>query len=72
MDTQVENFQARDILAGFLDYVTASDWATESLGFCYGNGILPDDEMEIKPKQAVTRAEIAQMLFNMLSLTKLI
>ena len=72
MNTQFEDFEARDILAGFFDYVTASDWATGSLAFCYGNGILPDDEMEIKPKQAVTRAEIAQMLFNMLSLTKLI
>ncbi len=72
MDTKLEEFEARDILAGFFDYVTSSDWATGSLAFCYGNGILPDDEMEIKPKQAVTRAEIAQMLFNMLSLTKLI
>lgn len=72
MDTQLEAFQARDILAEFFDYVTASDWAVSSLAFCYSEDILSRDVMEIKPKQTVTRAEIAQMLFNMLSISKLI
>ena len=71
-DTDVEVFAARDILAGFMDYVKASDWAVSSLAFCYDEGILSDEVMEIKPKEAVTRAEIAQMLYNMLALSKLI
>ncbi|MBP3359500.1 MAG: S-layer homology domain-containing protein [Clostridia bacterium] len=71
-DTEIDAFAARDILAGFFDYVKASDWAIGSLAFCYDKGILPDDAEEIKPKEAVTRAEIAQMLFNMLSLSNLI
>lgn len=72
MDTEVEILEARDILAGFLDYVTASDWAVCPLAFCYDNKILPDDAMEINPKEFVTRAEIAQMLYNMLLLSELI
>ena len=72
MNTDMEVFESRDILAGFLDYVKASDWAVSSLAFCYDNGILPNEALEIKPKEAVTRAEIAQMLYNMLSLSKLI
>ena len=72
MNTDIEALEARDILAGFLDYVKASDWAVDSLAFCYDNAILPNDVMEIKPKQTVTRAEIAQMLYNMLVLSNLI
>ena len=72
MDTNIEAFEVRNILAGFLDYVKASDWAVSSLAFCYDNKILPDDSMEINPKEFVTRAEIAQMLYNMLLYSKLI
>lgn len=72
MDTEVTSFQARDILAGFSDYVKASDWAVSSLAFCYDEGILSDEVMEIKPKEAITRAEIAYMLYNMLSFAKLL
>lgn len=72
MNTEIKAFEARDILAGFSDYVKASDWAVSSLAFCYESGILPDDAIKINPKETVTRAEIAQMLYNMLSLSKLI
>ena len=72
VNTDIEALEARDILAGFLDYVKASDWSLSALAFCYDNGILSKDVMEIKPKEAVTRAEIAQMLYNMLSLSRLI
>lgn len=65
-DNNLSEAQARDILAGFSDYVRASGWAMTSLAFCYDEGILPDDAMEILPKQAITRAEVAQMLFNMI------
>lgn len=66
MDNELDEAQSRDVLAGFLDYIKASDWAVTSLAFCYDEGILPDDVMEIQPMQAITRAEVAQMLFNML------
>ncbi|MDD6483645.1 MAG: S-layer homology domain-containing protein [Clostridiales bacterium] len=72
MDTDIDAVLARDVLAGFLDYVKASDWAFGSLAFCYREGILPDDAMEIKPKEPVKRAEIAQMLYNTLKLSGLL
>lgn len=66
MDTQMELIAARDILAGFTDYVKAAQWAIIPLAFCYDKGIIESDEMEIFPKEAVKRCEIAQMVFNML------
>lgn len=63
---------ARNILAGFSDYVKASDWATDALAFCYNEKILDTDVMEINPKESVTRAEIAYMLYNMLNLSNLL
>ncbi len=72
MDTTVETFEARNILSEFFDYVQASHWAISSLAFCYGEEILSRDVFEIKPKEAVTRAEIASMLYNMLSEAKLL
>lgn len=72
MDTEITAFGAKNILAGFADYVRASDWAISSLAFCYDKGVLSDKVMEIKPKEAVTRAEIADMLYNMLDLAKLL
>lgn len=72
LNTDIESFGARDILAEFIDYVKASDWARSSLAFCYKEGILSKDVMDIKPKEAVKRAEIADMLYNMLSLAELI
>ena len=72
MNTEIATFEARNILAEFFDYVKISDWAVSALAFCYDNEILCNDVMEIHPKEAVTRAEIAQMLWNMLSLSKLI
>lgn len=72
MNTDIAVFASRDILAGFSDYVKASDWAISSLAFCYSEKILSDDVMEIKPKEAVTRAEIASMLYNTLNFAKLL
>ena len=72
MDTEIDISHARDILAQFSDYVKAADWAICSLSFCYGEGILPSDVMEIKPKESVSRAEIAYMLYNMLKLSALL
>ena len=72
MNTNTDTLAIRDILAQFSDYVKASDWSQSSLAFCYNENILDDSVMDIKPKEAVTRAEIASMLFNMLTLAQLI
>ncbi len=72
MQTELSADFARDILAGFMDYVKAADWAMGSLAFCVNRGILPEDAMEIRPKDAATRAEIADMLLQLLSRAKLL
>ncbi len=66
MDTEMDTLAVRDVLAQFFDYVLSSDWSQTSLAFCYNEKILDDSVMDIKPKEAVTRAEIASMLYNML------
>lgn len=72
MDTQMDEVSVRDILAQFTDYVKAAEWSKSSLAFCYSNGILDDSIMEINPKGAVTRSEIAFMIYNMLLNVKLL
>ena len=66
MDTEMNTLAVRDSMAQFFDYVKAADWSRSSLAFCYNEKILDDSVMDIKPKEAVTRAEIASMLYNML------
>ena len=72
MNTEMDTLAIRDVLAQFFDYVKASDWSQSSLAFCYNEKILDDSVMDIKPKEAVTRAEIASMLYNMLSKANLL
>lgn len=61
-----------DVLDKFLDYSQSSQWAQSSLAFCCKEGILSNDVMVIMPKEEVTRGEIADMLYKMLSLGGLI
>ena len=72
MNVEMDTLAIRDVLAQFFDYVLGSDWSQSSLAFCYNEKNLDDSVMDIKPKEAVTRAEIASMLYNMLSLAKLL
>ncbi len=72
INTEMDTLAIRDVLAQFFDYVKASDWSQSSLAFCYNEKILDDSVMDIKPKEAVTRAEIASMLYSMLFNAKLL
>ncbi|MBR5157448.1 MAG: S-layer homology domain-containing protein [Clostridia bacterium] len=72
IDTEMDTNAVRDSLAQFFDYVKASYWSQNALAFCCSEKILDDSVMDIKPKEAITRAETASMLFNMLSLAKLL
>lgn len=72
MKSEYSEDEQRDILAAFADYTTISEWAKKSLAFCYDAGILPGTDMEIEPKKKVTRAEIAEMLYNLLDKAKLL
>lgn len=66
VNTEMELMWARDILAGFIDYVKTASWAVKELAFCIDKGIIDSDTIEIMPTNAVNRGEIAQMIFNLL------
>ncbi|HWQ30451.1 MAG TPA: S-layer homology domain-containing protein, partial [Negativicutes bacterium] len=72
MDTEFDTASTRDVLAQFADYVQSSSWARSSLAFCYSADILSQEDIEIMPKAAVKRCEIAEMLFRMLGAAKLL
>ena len=72
MDTEMSSLAVRDVLAQFVDYVTAADWARAGLAFCYQEGILDDSALEIQPKAAIKRCEIAQMLYHLLGSAQLL
>jgi hypothetical protein len=72
MDIGVEQGEIRDILAQFGDYVKTSEWARASLAFCYKEDILNQDDLNIRPKMPINRAQIAQMIFNMLGRANLL
>ena len=72
MNTDYSSAAARDVLAQFGDYTKCADWARSSLAFCYDNGILNSDALNIQPTQEIRRCEIAQMLYNMLEKANLL
>jgi len=72
LDTALSNAEIRTVLAQFGDYVTIAGWAQAAMAFCYQENILSQDVFEIKPQEAVTRAEIADMLFRLLGAAELL
>ncbi len=72
MSVDMDISAVRDVLAGFVDYTTVSVWAGNALAFCYANGILDDSGTGIAPQMPAARAEIAQMLFNMMGKAELL
>ncbi len=72
MDTELETYEILNALAQFGDYVTVDTWAQESMAFCYSEDILDQSDLDIEPKRAILRCEIAQMLYNMLGSAKLL
>lgn len=72
MNEDTSETGVRNTLAEFSDYVQASDWAMTAFAFCYNEEILDKSAIEIKPKTKTTRAEVAQMVYNMLGKAKLI
>ena len=72
MNTEMGTAAVRDMLAQFVDYVQVADWAREALAFCYSADILDQSALSIKPTAAITRSEIAQMIFNMLGSANLL
>ena len=72
MDAELENYEILNSLAQFGDYITVSDWAKESMAFCYSEDILDQSDLNIRPNRAVKRCEMAQMIYNLLGKAKLL
>ncbi len=58
--------EIRDMLAQFPDYTSIAVWARGALAFCYKQDILSSVVLHIEPQEAITRAEIAAMIYQML------
>ncbi len=48
------------------DFETRKPWFQEAVDFCLGNGIMSGDEHGFRPYEAVTRAEMASVLYRLL------
>jgi len=72
VDTVLTDIETLNILAMFGDYRSAASWAWDALAFCYREGILDEYEFYIRPRDAVTRGEVAEMLYRLLGRAMLI
>ena len=72
LNVQYDDVAVRNVLAQFDDYTKASDWAKSSLAFVYDNEIFDSSEISINPNAKITRAEIAQCVYNLLKCSKLL
>ncbi len=66
LNTAMDKTAARDVLAGFVDYMQISDWAVEAMAFCFESGIADDSATEVLPQTPILRDEVAGLIFNML------
>ena len=59
--------EAPESVAAFPEYADSaesSDWALEALGWAVDAGIMRGNGDLLRPKEAVTRAEAAQLIYN--------
>lgn len=72
MNVKMTEGEVRDVISQFPDYVSSGAWARNALAFNYKENILSQDDSQIQPEKKMTRGEIAQMLYNMLSKAELL
>ena len=72
LDSSMNEQEVGDILARFTDYSACADWAKVALAFCYQQEILPGEDDNIMPATAITRGEIAAMVYRLLTEAQLI
>jgi hypothetical protein len=66
VDTSLDSAEIINILCQFVDYIDCDDWSMEAMASCVKNGYIPDEDMNIYPKEDATRSEIAGMVYRML------
>jgi hypothetical protein len=72
MDTSMEQGAIMNQLTLFGDYPSVSNWARESVAFCYKEGILNQEDWNIEPARNITRSEVAEMLYHLLDQAELL
>lgn len=72
MNTSMSESEIRNVLAQFDDYMEVAGWAQTSMAVCYHENILDSSALKIQPATAVTRSDIAEMLFYMLGQANLL
>lgn len=72
MKSAADETEADDVLAVFSDYKKVSAWAKSSLAFCYKEKIFSDSDAKINPNKFITRGEIAEAVYNLLSVANLL
>lgn len=69
-DISMNEGATRDMLAQFEDYTTSDKWARPYLAYCLKVGILSQEEMKLRPKNVVTKGEVAKMVHGLIHLEK--
>lgn len=72
LETDLRGDQIRNALAPFADYPSIGLWARESMAFCCREGILDGSALYAEPNRPILRCEIAQMLYQLLTLADLL
>ena len=62
----------QDILAQVPDYRTIAGWAQAGMAFCYEQQLIRDEGVNSDPTGTVTRAEAAQMVYDLLCRAQLL
>lgn len=66
MDTNISAENISNAYSDFTDYKQVANWAGSSIAFCVINEITTYEGQGILPTNKITRAEVAEMLYNML------
>lgn len=66
MDVSLDAFTVSTVLSAFGDYRSVSNWAQSPMAVCFHAHILDESVWEIRPKEPINRAQVAQMLYQML------
>lgn len=72
LDTRLSPAEIQHTLGQFDDGGAVAAWAREALAFCYRADILDDGAGDIRPRTAISRGKIAEMLYRMLGLANLL
>ncbi|MCI8595000.1 MAG: hypothetical protein HFF09_07105 [Oscillospiraceae bacterium] len=72
LDTAVTEAAAEEMLSQFSDGMSVVQWARGGVAFCYREGLLDQSGKSVEPNRAITRCEVAEMLYRLLNSAELL